>query len=238
MSNQVRWVVGLLAVVLLGAIAVAVFAKEPPEHRGKPVIVCVDSTVSTDGVRDSYRADLEDVTGAAVRRIAHLYAAACGANATGEVNWTVDRQFPKNPYGESYLHLHVNEEMEGLQRPLDEILATDSKRDGTPLGEMLAVEARQCQQAGGDCAIYLFTDGEWADGILHLPREGISKEQTAAYLDAHESQLGDLRGSVVNFIGVGHGTKIGEARLNEAREIAEALVTAAHAEMGDWAVRR
>jgi hypothetical protein len=108
--------------------------------------------------------------------------------------------------------------------------------DGTPIGEMLAVTARQCEQAGGDCAIYIFTDGEWADKLLRVS-DGISKEEREDYLDVYVDRLSGLSGSTVNFVGVGLGTRMGEVHLDEAHQIVSELVEKSGGTMGFWTTR-
>jgi hypothetical protein len=238
-SSERLWLGGGIAFLLLVTLAIFAFVgkEEVDGAEAAPVVVCVDSTLSTEDVREDYLPDLEEVAKAAAGRQASFYAAGCGKNATGDVNWPVHQRFDPGSY-EGELGDDVTKgQLEEVNQGLDEIVNEKSRRDGTPLGEMLAVAARQCDQAGGECAIYLFTDGEWADDILHLPREGISKAAADRYLDTYEGQIGDLSGTVVHFVGVGYGTEIGEIRLNEARKIAADLIEAAEGEMGTWAVR-
>lgn len=229
-----------LLVVAGVAVAVAVMfvllgiASGGPKPSASPVLVCVDSTASTDGVRESYGDDLEAVAGTAAEQRARFYAAPCGANATGSVNWPVKTEFGSSLSG-VLGDEQVENQLRSLTGRLDELTQTTSTQQGTPFGEMLAVAARQCQYLGGGCTIYMFTDGEWADGLLRVG-DGVSEGEQAAYLDAYRSRVGDLDGTEVNFVGVGFGTHIGEVRLAEARAVAEALVFAASGEMGTWTV--
>lgn len=213
-------------------------AAEPPAH-SQEVLICVDSTESTDGVREKYRVDLEKVVHRAALRQDHLLAAACGANATGEVDWPVGRWFRaeySNPRfakeeleSQGEVVIDGNEEKEGIV----DLLEVDSK-ETTPMGEMLAVMARQCDGAG--CQIYFFTDGEWADRLLRV-KDGISETERERYLEAYGDKLDGLAGSTVNFIGVGLGTNIGEVELAEAKSVAEELVEEGGGEMGLWRTR-
>ena len=209
-------------------------------HSG-PVLICIDSTVSTDDVRGKYEQDIKEVVRRAALHQAHFYAAACGANATGEVDWPVSRRFEGTYSGKS-----LNEEQ--LEHKAEQVMFGTSKsegikdllevesHDGTPIGEMLAVTGRQCEQAGGDCAIYLFTDGEWADELLRV-RDGISEGERKGYLDVYVDRLSGLSGSTVNFVGVGLGTQIGEVRLDEAHTIVTELVEKAGGTVGFWTTR-
>lgn len=229
----------VLVTALLG------FANESSPSDAEPVIVCVDSTVSTEGVRTGYLSDLEAVARQAAIRQARLYAAACGANATGTVGWPVERKFESSyEVGSEKAEEQAGNEAKEVtkgneakeEKGLEDLVETSSTRNGTPLGEMLAVAARQCGQAGGDCIVYLFTDGEWADGELKVS-DGVTREERKGFLDTYVPKLTGFAGSEVNFIGVGLGTKIGEVHLNEAREVAAELVQGAGAEMGSWATR-
>ncbi len=105
-----------------------------------------------------------------------------------------------------------------------------------PLGEVLAVMARQCEQASGECTVYLFTNCEWADAALSL-QDGISRSERSSYLKVYLPQLEGLNGSLVNFVGVGYGSSMGAVRLGEAHEIARELVEGAGGKMGVWTTR-
>lgn len=238
------WPQAIVIIVVVCLLALMFFligrGETEPAH-AQPTLVCIDSTVSTDDVRDKYEVDLETVVQRAAVHRANFYAAACGANSTGEVNWPVHKRFASDYSSESLareqLEHQADEVKEGTAHSegTDDLLDTVS-HDGTPLGEMLAVTARQCEQAGGECAIYLFTDGEWADGLLRI-RDGVSERERRRYLEAYEEKLGGLRGSTVNFVGVGLGTVVGEVRLDEARAIAADLIEAAGGEPGFWTAR-
>jgi hypothetical protein len=233
------------AVVLaLAILAVIVFlpgsepAAKRPAH-SQEVLVCIDSTESTDDVRDKYQVDLEKVARQAAFRQDHLLAAACGANATGEVDWPVGRWFTTTYSSDRFAREELESQAETVIEGNDEkegivdLLEIESK-ETTPIGEMLAVTARQCD--GDDCQIYLFTDGEWADHILRV-KEGISDTEKKDYIKTYGDKLGGLEGSTVNFIGVGLGTKIGEVALEEAKLVAMELVEGGGGEMGRWKTR-
>lgn len=232
----------VLAVIVAGALVVLPDSESPAKRpaNSRPVLVCIDSTESTDDVRDEYLADLEKVVRQAALHQDHFLAAACGANATGEVNWSVSRWFralsSKERTAKEELEYQAevviegNEERKGIVNLLD----VESK-ESTPIGEMLAVTARQCDGKG--CVIYFFTDGEWADGLLHI-KDKVSDEERRNYLETYDAEkLGGLDGSIVHFYGVGLKTKIGELRLNEAKSIAEELIEESGGEMGDWRAR-
>jgi len=235
--------IGLAALV----VAVVVFLPDdepsPPEPRSKPILVCIDSTKSTDDVRGKYRVDLESLVRRSASHQDHFLAAACGANATGEVDWPVSRWFREGrsegdfPQQEldRQIEVVINGEDEQEKEGIVDLLERESK-ESTPIGEMLAVTGRQCAQVGGDCEIYLFTDGEWADGLLRV-KTGISEEERERYLDTYDSELEGLSGTTVNFIGVGLKTEMGELRLAEAKSIAEDLVRQAGGTMGNWTAR-
>lgn len=234
----------LLAVVVGMALVAALLGfAEGTKSEGRPVIVCIDSTVSTNGVRSSYLPDLRRVVQGAAEHETHFYAAPCGANATGSVDWPVRTKFKSsysNPAQAAEQAKHQADEVidggEKGQEGLRDLLQVRSKLEGTPLGEMLAVLARQCSQAGGDCSVYLFTDGEWADKDLKVS-DGIDETERNEYLGAYLSKLTGLAGSTVNFVGVGYGTTIGEVHLAEARELAALLVKEGGGKMGAWTTR-
>jgi hypothetical protein len=233
----------LAVVVVVLALLFFLIGRGEGDSSGKaaPVLVCIDSTVSTDDVRGKYAVDLEAVARRAAYRQAHFYAAACGANATGEVDWPVHRKFrstyTSDALSKEQLEHQADQVIEGTQtrEGVSDLLEVVS-HDGTPVGEMLAVTARQCEQAGGSCAIYLFTDGEWADGLLRI-RDEVSEQERKRYLETYVPRLSGLEGSTVNFVGVGLGTVVGELRLAEAKEIAEELIEEAGGKMGFWTTR-
>lgn len=229
-----------LATLVVAAIVFLPGDEPPPEPaHSRHVLICVDSTASTDDVRDEYQVDLERVVQQAAFHQDRLRAAACGANATGEVNWPVGRWFRATYSNDRFAKeeledqaetvIEGNEEKEGIV----DLLQVSSK-ETTPMGEMLAVTARQCDDEG--CQIYFFTDGEWADGQLRV-KEGISDEERENYLYTYADRLEGLKGSTVHFIGVGLGTVIGEVALDEAKLIARELVEEAGGEMGYWKAR-
>lgn len=229
--------------IIAAVLFLAWLAEDSRPNDPAPVVVCIDSTVSTDEVRGSYLPDLEVLARRVAGRQGRFYAAACGANATGSVNWPVHKHFvTKGNYSgariDEQIDNQVNGVVEGSEKSegLEDLIATSSTLDGTPLGEMLGVAARQCAHIGLDCTIYLFTDGEWADKLLRV-RDGVSADEEEAYVDAYVPRLEGLAGTEVNFIGVGYGTNVGEVHLGEARDVAAALVEGAGGEMGDWTVR-
>lgn len=231
-------VFALIALVVLAVVFLPQEEDPPPPPRMQPILVCIDSTESTDDVRDKYRVDLEKVVRQAAFHQDHLLAAACGANATGEVDWPVGRWF-RATYSDDFANQELgkqadividgNAEKEGIV----DLLEVDSK-ETTPMGEMLAVTARQCDGEG--CQIYFFTDGEWADDLLRV-KNGVSDEEREQYVDVYADRLEGLEGSTVHFIGVGLGTAIGEVALDEAKSVAKELVEEAGAEMGYWKTR-
>jgi hypothetical protein len=239
-----------IASVALAAIVVAAIVflpggstvADPPQ--AQPVLVCIDSTVSTDDVRAKYQVDAESIVRQAARNQNHLYAAACGANATGNVDWPVEERFRTTYSSEilskQELNHQVREVINGPEEDAQEqgivdLLAVVSK-ETTPIAEMLAVTARQCEQAGGECQIYMFTDGEWADGLMRI-KDGVSRHERRRYLQVYVPRLRGFAGSTVNFVGVGLGTEVGEVRLDEARSVASELVEQAGGRMGHWTTR-
>jgi hypothetical protein len=234
----VAGVLGFLALVtvLLG------ISEDPPPDDVEPVIVCIDSTESTDGVRASYLPDLKAIARRAAIRQARFYAADCGANATGNVDWPVRKTFISSYSDDGLAKEQADRQVEELTKGtkkkegLKDLVDGSSELKGTPLGEMLAVAARQCGQVGDNCAIYMFTDGEWADKDLKVS-DGVSKAERARYLGVYVPRMTSLAGSTVNFVGVGYGTSMGEVHLDEAREIASELVREAESEIGVWTTR-
>ena len=197
------------------------------------VIVCVDSTESTQNVRSGYGHDMDVATWDAADHHARLYAAACGDHPGGSVDWPVQLAFKDKDYSgpleESYLTRLVAEAHPKLT-PLTEA----SSSEGTPLGELLAVEAGQCKAVGGQCSIYLFTDGEWADSMLKV-KGGVTSSEKNAYIAYYGSQMEGLADAQVHFIGVGLGTDLTTKEDEEADDVATALVEAGGGEVADWA---
>lgn len=242
--GKTEWGEILVGVLVAIAVAAIVFLPgseadpEPPKN-SKTILICIDSTVSTDGDRDKYAVDIEKVVRQAAFHQDHLLAAACGANATGEVYWPVGRYFRAGRSNQRFAR-------EELESQADKVIEGDEEKEGildllevesretTPMGEMLAVTAQQCD--GDRCQAYYFTDGEWADHLLQV-KEGISEQERERYLDAYGQRLDGLKGSTVNFIGVGLGTSIGAVALDEAKEVAAELLEEAGAEMGRWRAR-
>jgi len=228
-------VVAALATIFMAGVALSrnIDLSSSP---GNAVIVCIDSSASVEEVRRSYLPDLGEVIHEAAVRRATFYASDCGFNATGEVTWPIRENFDFPYSGESSTQAAVHFKVERLVRQNWNGRLTVRSGGGTPLGEVLAVMARQCNQAGGNCTLYLFTDGEWMDRTLAV-RDGVSEEERRSYLETYLPQLRDLAGSEVNFIGVGYGTSMGEVHLGEAREIAAELIEAAGGKMGAWTTR-
>jgi hypothetical protein len=229
-SPEIVAAVGLI-VLLGGGILIATSVDGSPS-RGV-AIICIDSSGSTKSVRASYLPDLKQVVLQAASRKQQLYVANCGSNATGQVNWPVHREFGPSRKADPGRILAHREAEEVFSGGIAELVEAGPEARGTSLGEMLAVMARQCGQAGGSCELYLFTDGEWNDSQIRL-RDGLSDGELRNYLTTYQM---DLAGSQVNFVGVGLGTSIGEVRLGEAREIASQLVERAGGEMGAWTTR-
>lgn len=224
--------VGLIA-LLGGGVVIATRVDLSPS-RGA-VIVCIDSSGSTSAARASYLSDLKNVVLQAALRRQRLYVADCGPNATGEVNWPVQRKFGTDHEAPARTIAYLEAE-EVFNRGVRGLVEAAPEARGMSLGEVLGVMALQCGQAGGSCTLYLFTDAEWSDGQIQL-RDGLSEAERRNYLKTHLPQLRDLDGSQVNFVGVGLGTSIGGVRLGEAREIASQLVEGAGGEMGAWTAR-
>lgn len=240
-----------IALMTLVGLAVAAIVFIPGGSGGvdlppaEPVLVCIDSTKSTDDVRRKYMSDTELLVRRTASRQDRLLVAACGANATGEVDWPVKRRFkmtyPSEVLARQQLQHQVREVIdgrgEGEERKIGIVDLIESvSKETTPVGEMLAVAARQCEHERGGCQIYMFTDGEWADELLRI-KDGITDREIARYLRSYVPRLGGLSGSTVNFVGVGLGTQVGELRLDEARSIASELIEEAGGKVGFWTTR-
>lgn len=237
-ARSVEVVVASVALVFLLAVGVAIATRADSAPSRDVVIVCIDSSASTADAREAYLADLKGLLLRAAFAEKRFYAADCGANVTGEVSWPVRRQFGGGEDYDSALArmMATREAEEVFFGGIEPLVRATADIGRLSLGEALAVMARQCRQAGGNCALYLFTDGEWNDALVRL-RDGIGPKEERRYLRAHLPQLQDLRGSQVNFVGVGLGTSIGEPRLYEARELAEHLVERAGGTMYTWTAR-
>lgn len=235
-SGWLEVALGLSTVVIAGWALAGVDL--PGSHRvDKTMLVCIDSSASADPVRESYLLDLKKIVFQAAHRRADFFAANCGINATGNVNWPVRKRFDSVLRGEAIARVELYRQAEEVfYSGLKKLVETRPQARGVPLGEVLAVMARQCGQEGGNCTMYLFTDGEWSDDSLRV-RDGVSDSEQQSYLKAYLPQLRDLAGSQVNFVGVGYGTSMGEMHLAEARQLASELVEGAGGEMGAWTTR-
>lgn len=225
---------------VLGLLAIVAWVVTTIDLGGSPpatVIVCVDSSSSTANVRASYTSDLRTVVGQAAEGRARLYADACGANAAGSVNWPVRTNFANiralGLLGREQARLQAERV---IAQAIPRLVGPGPESRGLPLGEVLEVMARQCEEAGGHCTLYFFTDAEWSDGLLRV-RDGIGPGERHEYLSTFEPELQGLDGCEVNFIGVGFGTSMGSVRLAEARELAAKLIEGAGGELGSWATR-
>jgi hypothetical protein len=199
-------------------------------------IVCVDSTQSTEEVRDEYMPDLISVAEAAVRKGGRLYVDACGYNATGTVKWPI-REVLK-PHGELDEALEKEaaaHRARELEPEFTTVLEENSPHPGTPLAKILGVIARQCAVDPGPCEAYVLTDGVWWDKLLRIS-DGVTESEEERYVKTFGPLLGGLNGAKVYFAGVGLGTEVGEQRLSEARRVAEALVEAGGGKVVNWDV--
>lgn len=231
--------IAAIVIAVIGMVAVSGGETKPDPGKIETVLVCIDSTESTDDVRDKYEVDIEKVVRQTAFHQDHFLAAACGANAIGEVDWPVSKWFRANRSSERFAKQELESQADEVMQGTDEkqgivdLLEVESK-ETTPMGEMLAVTAQQCDGEG--CQIYYFTDGEWADHLLRV-KEGVSDREREAYIETYGQRLGGLDGSTVHFIGVGLKTNIGAVALDEAKEVAAELLEEAGAEMGRWKAR-
>lgn len=200
-------------------------------------VVCVDSTYSTDDVRPEYMPTLLAIVERGIRQGVHIYADACGSNATGTVHWPINEALALQ---QEYDGVLKSSAIKGKAKKMEpqlnrEIVERTSSQPGTPLGEILAVVARQCKVDPGPCEAYVLTDGVWQDPLLDL-RDGISPQEERRYVARYAPLLGGLNNVRVYFGGVGYGTNLGERRLQEAEQIARALIEKAGGEIAVWDV--
>jgi len=239
-----RWILALqrdfaAGIAVVGLVGIGVYAAMSIDltPSGEPtVIVCVDSGSSTAKVRRSYLSDLKTVVWQAATGQANLYAADCGYNATGTVNWPVQKKFSVQFGGRWGRQEALRQAERVFARGIGGLVRARSGSRAAPLGEVLSVMARQCEQAGGGCKLFVFTTGEWSDGLLRA-RDGIGRGERREYLKAYRSQLEGLADSQINFVGVGFGTSMGSVRLDEAHDLAQQLVEDAGGKMGSWTTR-
>lgn len=201
-------------------------------------VVCVDSTHSTDEVRSDYMPDLVAVAERGVLNGAHLYADACGSNATGTVQWRVDKVLrPRQALTGILKEKSAATRAKKMRQEFEEVLSRNSPHAGTPLAKILGVVARECAANSGPCEAFILTDAVWWDDLLRVPN-GVSSDEEQAYVERFAPLLDGLDGAKVSFAGVGLGTEVvGEQRLAEARDVAEALVEAAGGEVVFWDVK-
>lgn len=235
MKTRARVVFGVVVggLVLMGVFLV--LRGVAGEAKGDPMLVCIDATESTDAQRDEYLPEIETVARQGARERASFFADVCGDNAIGTVNWPVHKQFEVDDSLQgANASNYAKHQVSTLSPGLEELVESGSS-EGTPLGEMLLVAAQKCRQEGGHCAIYMFTDGEWADERLRV-KDGVTETELEDYIDFYESRLGDLPETVVHFVGVGYDTDLPPGWYEDAREAAEALVHATGARVGTWGV--
>jgi hypothetical protein len=227
-----------IAAVLLSALVLsACGGGDHAQSDAASRIVCVDSTFSTDAVRARYLPGIEEVAREAANAHAPFYAAACGANATGTVDWPVHKVFASRAiYSGELAAQYADSQVKKIIPRLKRLVETSSPQPGTPLGQMLAVAARQCAAVGGGCSVFVFTDGGWADRLLRV-RDGVTAAEQRRYVAAYAPRLRGLAGASVYFVGVGFGTSLGEARLHDAQRVATALVQKAGGQVKSWNVR-
>lgn len=200
-------------------------------------VICVDSTYSTDDVRPEYMQTLLAIAERGVDEGVHIYADACGSNATGTVKWPVDKDLELHQDYDGIMKSEVIASKAKKMEPEFEenVIDRTSPEPGTPLGEMLAVIARQCKVDPGPCEAYVLTDAAWDDPWLSI-RDGIDKQEKKSYLARYVPLLAGLKDVPVYFGGVGHGTKLGEQRLAEAEDIAKTLIKDAGGTLVVWDV--
>jgi hypothetical protein len=221
----------VLSAALLTAVGLSACGGDPTAH-----VACVDSTYSTEDVRQGYEPELVTIAERAAEDQGHLYVDACGANATGTVDWTVKKEFETSQdLSGLLLEKWADREAEKLEPEFREVLGKTSSHSGTPLGKILGVIARKCESDPGPCDAYVLTDASWWDNRLKV-YDGVTPQEEREYLKTFGPLVQGLKGAKVYFLGVGQGTDLGEQRLHEAREVAEALVEAGGGEVVFWDV--
>jgi hypothetical protein len=227
----------LAAVAVIAILGVAGCGGGGDSSAAPATLVCVDSTHSTSKVRASYLPDLKSLASRAASEAGPFYVASCGSNATGTVRWPIHQQFARDSFLSGELAAEQAESEAKRATPqLERLVEVTSSKPGTPLGEMLSVAAGQCEAANRKCKVYIFTDGEWADGLLRV-RGGVDTKERERYLHEYVPRLGGLAGASVWFVGVGYGTQMGALRLGEAEEVARLLVEEAGGRFEGWSVR-
>lgn len=145
-------------------------------------VVCVDSSPSTKQVRSSYLASIKHVAREAARSRARFFAAACGGNPTGTVDWPVEEDFREVTHeAAAVVQRELDQRVLRLQPPLRGVIRTTSLAPGTPLGAILAVMGRRCGDAMADCHVWFFTDGAWQDERLNA-LHGITRAERKRYV--------------------------------------------------------
>jgi hypothetical protein len=228
-----------LAIAIAGLVTLALTACGSGGHAGNPSawIACVDDTISTDGLRTSYLPGLEDIAEDAATEEGQFFASDCGANATGTARWPIHKRFEVEEGFDGELAAEaIESQARHLTPRLEQLTTASSTHSGTPLGQMLAVAARQCAAAGGHCHLVMFTDGGWADHLLRV-KDGVTTAERRRYLTTYAPRLHGLVGASVVFAGVGAGTHLGEPRLGKAKRIATELVERAGGHVVSWNVR-
>jgi hypothetical protein len=236
LAQQREFAAAIALVGLLGTGAYAATKIDLPTSRESAVIVCIDSGSSTLRVRKGYLRDLSGVVLRAASEQTRFYAADCGFNATGTVDWPVKRKFAHHFGGSLGRNEALDQAEHVFSQGILRLVRSGSGAGPSSVGEVLSVMARQCEQAGGNCTLYFFTDADWNDDQLRVG-DGIGIGERREYLRTYRPQLEGLAGSRVNFVGVGLGTSMGGKRLNEAHKLAQTLVEDAGGKLGAWTAR-
>ena len=110
------------------------------------------------------------------------------------MDWPVHKIFAARAiYSGELAAQYADSQVKGIVPRLERLVKTSSPQPGTPLGEMLAVAARQCAAVGGRCLLYVFTDGGWADRLLRV-RDGVTATEQRRYVAAYAPRLRGLAG--------------------------------------------
>jgi hypothetical protein len=231
-------IVAVLAVAGLSAAAAyavtqAIDGDEAQQQSPPPHLVGVDLTASTDGMRDQYLPGLMAIADLAAEDGARLFTAGLGGDPVQSARWSqVDFSKQGDQGSESLREIRAAGLTDDYRSYLANLLRFNARTSGTSLGEILAVMAQKCRSEGPPCRMWLFTDGAWRDELINV-RKGVTLQQLQRYVTHYVPTFaGGLDGAEVLFIGVGLGSDLTAVQLNDARQVAVAVVRAAGGEPG------
>lgn len=136
-------------------------------------------------------------------------------------------QIPPDVKGTSGETAYLEEQAEELEGEIEDLIAEPPTVGGTPLIDLLERAARHTPRSDGLNRILICTDGLFTDVN--------PVEMTAAEAGAEGEALPpNLRGAVIDFIGLDGSAPGRGRRVEETKPLVEALLDGTGAELGNW----